>query len=167
MPVADEPEKYLEVATGERNVPANLFEPLTDSSSLSLGHTAVPGVGLTVAFQEEVGDSPNEQDTENEIEISRDKFRITCNEIEGLVTSDPQTLLGSATKFIARVEDCLKSKPNLASALATFGSSLPTRGRRGSIRVQPTAVARTKYAYGGARVQKTGPLLSQTKGFIY
>ena len=162
MPVADEPEKlrYLEVATGERNVPANWFEPLTESSSVSSGQTAVPAAGLTVASQEDVGDSPNEQDTENEIEIFRDKFRKVCNEIESLVTSDPQTLLRSATKFIARVEDRLKSKTCLASALATFGSSLPTRGRRGLIRVQPTAVARRKYAYGGARVQKTGPLPS-------
>ena len=160
MPVADEPEKlrYLEVATGERNVPANWFEPLTGSSSVSSGQTAVPAAVLT--SREDVGDSPNEQDTENEIEIFRDKFRKVCNEIEGLVTSDPQTLLGSATKFIARVEDRLKSKTCLASALATFGSSLPTRGRRGLIRVQPTAVARRKYAYGGARVQKTGPLPS-------
>ena len=50
MPVADESEKlsYLEVATGERNVPANWFEPLTGSSSGRSGHSAVSSLDLTV-----------------------------------------------------------------------------------------------------------------------
>ena len=135
-------------------------EARTGSSSARSGHTAVSFACLTVSSQVEVGDSPNEQDIEIDIEILREKFRIACNEIEGLVTSDPQTLLGSANKFIARVEDRLKSKTCVASALAQFGSSVPTRGGRGPIRVQPTAVARRKYIYSGARVQRTGPLPS-------
>ena len=65
MHVADESERlsYLEVATGERNVPANWFEPLTGSSSVRSGYTAVSSVGLTVGSQK---DSPNGQDIESD-----------------------------------------------------------------------------------------------------
>ena len=68
MHVADESERlrYLEVATGERNVPANWFEPLTGSSSVRSGYTAVSSVGLTVGSQKEVRDSPNGQDIETD-----------------------------------------------------------------------------------------------------
>lgn len=176
--------KYLEVATGKRDIPEGWFDALTDKDSagndrIDVNDEEIEGENDDAIVDEGVfaSDRTTEDESEEgnldgssgvavcgvsektiELEAQLSEFRSFCERMEDMIRNDPDTLLEPLSKYLKRGEGCMKTKTLFASALSTFGIACYPQRRRAKINVQPASIARRKYGGGSSTRQTPGAL---------